>query len=108
MSNAIINRVVEALEARGFSNSEAVQMVHRVRSGKGELPLIPVEKISEQERLKIFAQGFEAGKNFEKQEQLKRGFAMAQQMQAASQKHFGYSQYSGGLGGMCSGLFGVL
>ena len=61
MSNkAIIEKTIEALEARGFSNAEAVQMVRRIQSGNAE-NLPQVETISTEQFNKIYQDGYKAG-----------------------------------------------
>ena len=61
MSNkAIIEKTIEALEARGFSNAEAVQMVRRIQSGNDE-NLPQAETISTEQFNKIYQEGYKAG-----------------------------------------------
>ena len=84
----IIDRVVEAIECRGFSKAEAVQMVRRIKDGKGELPEIKVDPATAEE---IYKNGFQAGM---KAEQARQQHAAARAQQEA------YLRYQRGIAGM--------
>uniref|UniRef100_A0A6M3L8U9 Uncharacterized protein n=1 Tax=viral metagenome TaxID=1070528 RepID=A0A6M3L8U9_9ZZZZ len=92
MSNAIIEKIIEALEVRGFSNAEAVQMVRRIQTGKYEIA-VPVDKVALEA---AFKNGFECGKLHHKTEEAKRQQAsyydlMRQQSGYFAQQQFGQS-----------------
>lgn len=56
--NAIKQRVIEALQSRGFSKSESEQMIRRIKEGKED---IETDQIDPSAAQKIYMRGFSDG-----------------------------------------------
>jgi hypothetical protein len=60
-STAVTDRIIEALEARGFSNAESIQMIRRVQAGTAI-----IQQQGKIEADEAYAAGFRAGVLHEK------------------------------------------
>ena len=99
----IIDCVVEAIECRGFSKAEAVQMVRRIKDGKGELPEIKVDPATAEE---IYKNGFQAGMKAEQARQQHEAARAQQEAYVRYQRAAGYGTSAlSGQQGVYSGIF---